>query len=474
MSGQSTQRKSTMRVSNIIHSRQLYYVYLFVYALCIIFLLYHHEPWGEELNGWRIAKNYDIIEIFKLMSREGHFMLWFMLSYPFAHLGFPPITMGLISCGLLLFAGYILLFKSKFPLIVRLILLFSYPFIYCFPVIIRCYALVPPILFLLAWVYPQRHEKGLIYGILLGLMANIHLYMEGFYMTMLFIYIYESIEMRKRIHFYNKNSVIGILLAVLGGIIALSQIIGVLFQESSRAIIGSNALSNVYIFSMFMESYFNLPTRAVFIYFAIYLALFSCVFYVLYKIFHYEWKYYIILFVPILYQILFARYVFALNFQRVYLPFLILIFVFWIQKSKSKYASILLSFLAFSISVQGSKLIKYDLKADFGIEYKVNCFLSEVKPKNLYVIHDALLAIDSFNEDIPYFKIDNFENIDMSRLPDEFSILMYFWSVKPNQDEKIQKIIKLGYKLDNVIIESNHVNDAVNYSYHYYHFKKND
>lgn len=461
-----------MKASKILQSPLAFCVYIFIYALCIFVLLSYHEPWSEELNGWRIAKDYDIIGMFKLMSHEGHFILWYILAYPFAHLGYPPIFMGVISCTLMLIAGYLWLFKSDFPLVVKLVVLFSYPFVYCFPVIIRCYALIPPILFGIAIIYPQRHERTILYGILLGLMANTHLYMEGFYITMLLLFIYESYKKGKETVYEYKKDLLAVFIAVLGGLVALSQIVGVLFIESSRSVIGSNAISFTYIFSMFMESYFNLATRISFFYLIIYSFLFLCIIYMMYTTLRCEWKYYIILFLPIIYQILFSRFIFAFNFQRIFLPFFILLFVLWIKEKKTKVSMIFLSALVISISFQGSKLVKYDLRSDFGIEHKINDFLSQTKPKNLYVVHDAFLAIDSYNNDIPYIRVDKFDDIMQTPLPDEFSVLLCYWENKTEQDKKMQQIVDMGYNIENVIIRSKNINDAVKYAYHYYYFRK--
>jgi hypothetical protein len=62
---------------------------------------------------------------------------------------------------------------SPFPLVVKVLLPFSFFFFFQYGVVARSYALLPPLLFLVAINYPQRHRKPYLFAALLFLLANV-------------------------------------------------------------------------------------------------------------------------------------------------------------------------------------------------------------------------------------------------------------------------------------------------------------
>ncbi len=157
--------------------------------------VWHHEPWRDELQAWLIARELDIPGIFYQMRYEGHFALWSLLLKIFTSLGADLVWMGVLSWALMLLAAWLLLFRSPFSGWVKALLLLSFPTLYYFPVVARCYALIPPLLFLLALAY-ERLASGRAYFrycLLLGLLAHTHAYMEGMVGILFLIYVYDYV-----------------------------------------------------------------------------------------------------------------------------------------------------------------------------------------------------------------------------------------------------------------------------------------
>ena len=148
---------------------------------CVITLMsvISHEPWFDEIHAWQIA-GYSLRQIFDEMGYEGHFMPWFLLLYPFAHAGFPVMTMNIISWAANAAAVFMFIRRAPFPIYIKILVMFTVPFLYINPALARPYVLIPLLLFLLAQFHRTAGKRPVLYCTLLALMANTHLYMEGF------------------------------------------------------------------------------------------------------------------------------------------------------------------------------------------------------------------------------------------------------------------------------------------------------
>ncbi len=138
-----------------------------------------HEPWRDELQAWSIARACGPAQIFHEMRYEGHFVPWFYLFIPFAKLGFPLLTLNLVSFAIMAACTFLVLFKSPFGICARTAFVFSVPMAYYYPVVSRCYCLFALCAVALALVYGRRTERPFLYALLLGLLANSHAYAEG-------------------------------------------------------------------------------------------------------------------------------------------------------------------------------------------------------------------------------------------------------------------------------------------------------
>lgn len=135
-------------------------------------LLAGHELWRDEANVWLIARDTSPVQLLKEIKYQGHPCLWYYVVMPFAKLGFPFITISMISFLIMSATAGIFAFKAPFHFVTKAICLFSPMFSYYYPVVARNYCLIALLLILLAFYYKDRNQKSVLYGLLLGLLVQ--------------------------------------------------------------------------------------------------------------------------------------------------------------------------------------------------------------------------------------------------------------------------------------------------------------
>lgn len=135
-------------------------------------LLAGHELWRDEANVWLLARELTPLQLMKEIRYQGHPCLWYLLVMPFAKLGFPFKTISVLSYLVMAFTAGIFIYKAPFHPVTKAVCLISPVFSYYYPVVARNYCLIALILMLLAVTYPERNEKPVRYGLLLGLLVQ--------------------------------------------------------------------------------------------------------------------------------------------------------------------------------------------------------------------------------------------------------------------------------------------------------------
>lgn len=75
----------------------LQFIIFIVYVLFNAFLLWHHSPWRDEANVWLMARDLNPLQLLREIKYQGHPCLWYFLVMPFAKLGLPFRTIGILS-----------------------------------------------------------------------------------------------------------------------------------------------------------------------------------------------------------------------------------------------------------------------------------------------------------------------------------------------------------------------------------------
>ena len=136
-------KKNLKKLINFLWNNKLYIIIMTIYTIIGFKILLSHESWRDEAQAWLIGRDLSFIEMLKQMYYEGHPCLWSMILAPFAKLGFPYFTMNIISYTIMWITAILILKKAPFPKIIRIILIFSIPFMYNYSVIARNYCLIP-------------------------------------------------------------------------------------------------------------------------------------------------------------------------------------------------------------------------------------------------------------------------------------------------------------------------------------------
>ena len=132
-----------------------------LFGLLIVFVSFFHEPWFDELQAWEISKDSLYNILFVIPHLEGHPPLWHLILKCFSSLSISP-ELGVRIPNLLFMFGavWLLIFKSPFSKVVRLLLPFTYFIFYQYSIISRPYSIFCFALLLCALFYKTRNENS--------------------------------------------------------------------------------------------------------------------------------------------------------------------------------------------------------------------------------------------------------------------------------------------------------------------------
>lgn len=231
-----------------------------VYGILTFIGALRHEIWFDESQAWTIARDNDIAGIISMLKYEGHPPLWHFILYAFSHLGFGCEVIPLISWFFSVITVWIILFKLPLGLPLKAAVIFSNGFLFYNSVISRVYCLIPLLLCLIALVYPNRRKHPVLFGILVALLANTHIFVCG---IVGIIGIYMLIDLFKD---WKGNSVKQNLFNLIGlgiaGLGVLLLVIPLLDSLNTNASVSDVSFSPSSIFSGFAYCLFNVSNSA--------------------------------------------------------------------------------------------------------------------------------------------------------------------------------------------------------------------
>lgn len=148
-------------------------IVLALYAILTGLVAHFHEPWGDEVQAWLIARDSSFTELFlKRLHYEGtpglwHLWLWILCRFHVSYTGMQWVTV-LTSIA----AIYVLLRYSPFPPLVRALFPFCFSFVFLTAIIARSYSLAPLLTFAACSVLTGKKERPIAFAVLAGLLAN--------------------------------------------------------------------------------------------------------------------------------------------------------------------------------------------------------------------------------------------------------------------------------------------------------------
>lgn len=173
------------------NSRKLNFIILMTFVLLAVFINVKHEIWRDEAQAFLIARDFkNFSDFIYIMHHEGSPYLWHIILIPFAKLGFPIFTEKAITLILSVCSAYLVIYKSSFNYVHKILIILGYYFIYEYTAISRSYSLSLFFILLLAYLYKYRFEKTRLYlfTIFLFCNSNIHSTIIGFFIFLDFVY----------------------------------------------------------------------------------------------------------------------------------------------------------------------------------------------------------------------------------------------------------------------------------------------
>lgn len=232
-----------------------------VYGVLTLIGALRHEIWFDEAQAWVIARDNDIAGIISMLKYEGHPPLWHFVLYIFSHLGFGCQVMPLISWAFSVIAAGIILFKLPLGTPLKAAIVFSNGFLFYNSVMSRVYCLIPLLLCLIALVYPNRKKHPVLFGTLVALLANTHIFVCG---IVGIIGIYMLIDLwgdwKKNSAKQNAFNLIGLGIAGLGVLLLVLPLVNTL---SSNSAVSERKISAGSVMSGFAYCLFNVSSSSV-------------------------------------------------------------------------------------------------------------------------------------------------------------------------------------------------------------------
>lgn len=151
-------------------------VLLAMFAAATLYVGLHHEPWRDEADSWLVVRDASIPTILEWTRNAGTPALWYLTLKPLVWLGLAYPSQEILHLTLAWAAAAVLLLRSPFTWITKILVLASYYIAYEYAVIARSYVLTILLSFLIAAWYPQRDSRPFRYAVAVALLfnANVH------------------------------------------------------------------------------------------------------------------------------------------------------------------------------------------------------------------------------------------------------------------------------------------------------------
>lgn len=151
---------------------------LALFALCVAFGAWHHEPWADEAQAWMLARDLGWLDMqWNWLRYEGTPGLWHSLLWVAAHLGLPYEASLKIIGGLGAIAGVAVFLRyTTMPQWMALLVPFTFFVAYQFAIVARSYCLLLLLMSLCAAFLPDWHRRPMRFAVALILLSQVSLH----------------------------------------------------------------------------------------------------------------------------------------------------------------------------------------------------------------------------------------------------------------------------------------------------------
>ena len=150
------------------------YAVLGSFCILTLVLALLRAPFWDEANAWMISKSFNLFDlIFHIEKYDGHLFIWHGLIMPFAKFDFfYPYPMYILNWIFCVFALVVFWNKAPFSVLEKSLITFSYPFVWYFGIVARCYSIGILFLFLILSFWKERLKRPYLISLLIILLAN--------------------------------------------------------------------------------------------------------------------------------------------------------------------------------------------------------------------------------------------------------------------------------------------------------------
>ena len=98
---------------------------IFAWLIIVIFCIYYHEAWNDEMLSYYFLKNYSITDIInRIQISEGHPILWYIIQFPFCKMGITPKIVHFLSFIFMFSAVIYFCIRSPFNYLTKILFIF--------------------------------------------------------------------------------------------------------------------------------------------------------------------------------------------------------------------------------------------------------------------------------------------------------------------------------------------------------------
>jgi hypothetical protein len=144
-----------------------------VYFCVLFFNIINHEMWRDELEPWLVVKDSSsFFAIFEKLKYVGHPALWYVLLYPLSRIFDQPVVMQYYHLMFAVAAIYIFLKFSPFERLHKILLVFSYFFLFEYATISKNYILGVLSVFTFCALFETRRKSYVVLSLTLFFLSQ--------------------------------------------------------------------------------------------------------------------------------------------------------------------------------------------------------------------------------------------------------------------------------------------------------------
>ena len=214
-------------MQNVKHNNIFKIFSLIAFGIITLVIMLNRAPFWDEAHSWMIAKSFSFWELISEVERfDGHLFIWHVLQMPFAkndfHYPYPVYIMNWVFCIMAMTVFWI---KAPFSNLEKFLITFSYPFVYYFAPVARCYSLGILFLFIILSLWKEKLKHPLLVPFLIICFANTSVMALTATVPISLIYVFDLIKNKQKLYMPFLIFIFGaytVLFQLLGSHLALS------------------------------------------------------------------------------------------------------------------------------------------------------------------------------------------------------------------------------------------------------------